>query len=82
MLFRSNLRLGFEADEREFATAAEMLKYLGYDSVRLMTNNPLKVAGLAACGIKVTERVPHSFPANPHNAAYIQTKKVKAGHLT
>jgi GTP cyclohydrolase II len=78
----ANLRLGFESDEREFATAAEMLKYLGYTSVRLMTNNPLKVAGLAACGITVSERVPHTFPSNPHNAAYIETKRVKAGHLT
>ena len=78
----ANQRLGFEADEREFAVAAEMLKYLGFASVRLMTNNPDKVAQLSRHGIEVIERVPHKFPSNPHNAAYIATKKAKAGHLT
>jgi GTP cyclohydrolase II len=78
----ANQRLGFEADEREFAVAAEMLKYLGFASVRLMTNNPDKVAQLARHGVTVIERVPHKFPSNPHNAAYIATKKAKAGHLT
>jgi len=78
----ANQRLGFEADEREFAAAAEMLKYLGFTSVRLMTNNPDKVAALSRHGIDVVERVAHSFPTNPHNEAYIATKKAKAGHLT
>ena len=78
----ANQRLGFEADEREFAAAAEMLTYLGFSSVRLMTNNPDKVAALARFGIDVAERVAHAFPSNPHNAAYIATKKAKAGHLT
>jgi GTP cyclohydrolase II len=78
----ANQRLGFEADEREFAAAAEMLKYLGFASVRLLTNNPDKVAALARHGIDVVERVAHSFPANPHNEAYLATKKAKAGHLT
>lgn len=78
----ANQRLGFEADEREFATAAEMLKYLGFASVRLMTNNPDKVAALSRFGVDVVERVQHAFPSNPHNAAYIATKKAKAGHLT
>jgi GTP cyclohydrolase II len=78
----ANQRLGFEADEREFAVAAEMLKYLGFSSVRLLTNNPDKVAALARHGIDVVERVSHSFPTNPHNEAYLATKKAKAGHLT
>jgi GTP cyclohydrolase II len=78
----ANERLGFEADERGFAAAAEMLKYLGFSSVRLMTNNPDKVAALARFGLNVVERVPHKFPTNPHNAAYVATKKAKAGHLT
>jgi GTP cyclohydrolase II len=78
----ANERLGFEADERGFAAAAEMLKYLGFASVRLMTNNPDKVAALSRFGVEVVERVPHSFPTNPHNAAYLATKKAKAGHLT
>jgi GTP cyclohydrolase II len=78
----ANQRLGFEADEREFAAAAEMLKYLGFSSVKLMTNNPAKVAGLSRFGIEVAERVAHSFPANPHNEAYLATKRTKAGHLS
>lgn len=78
----ANQRLGFEADEREFAAAAEMLKYLGFTSVRLLTNNPDKVAALSRFGIEVVERVAHSFPTNPHNEAYLATKKAKAGHLT
>jgi GTP cyclohydrolase II len=59
-----------------------MLAYLGFSSVRLMTNNPDKVASLARFGIDVVERVAHAFPSNPHNEAYIATKKAKAGHLT
>lgn len=78
----ANERLGFEADERGFAAAAEMLKYLGFASVRLMTNNPDKVAALSRFGVEVVERVAHSFPTNPHNEAYLATKKAKAGHLT
>lgn len=78
----ANQRLGFEADERAFAAAAEMLSYLGFSSVRLMTNNPDKVASLARFGIDIVERVAHVFPSNPHNEAYISTKKAKAGHLT
>ncbi|WP_417519629.1 GTP cyclohydrolase II [Minwuia sp.] len=76
----ANLRVGFETDERLFAPAAEMLKRLGYGSVRLMTNNPDKVAGLTEEGITVTERVEHSFPSNPHNAHYLETKKNRTGH--
>ncbi|MDE2182278.1 MAG: GTP cyclohydrolase II [Alphaproteobacteria bacterium] len=77
----ANERLGFEADERLYALAARMLALLGYRSVRLLTNNPDKVAALEAAGIAVAERVPHAFPDNVHNRAYLQTKRVKAGHL-
>lgn len=77
----ANERLGFEADERRFAIAAEILKYLGYSSVRLMTNNPDKVGVLTQHGIDVVERVSHQFPTNRHNAAYLATKKARAGHL-
>lgn len=76
----ANQRLGFEADERGFAVAAEMLSYLGFSSVRLLTNNPDKVAALSRHGINVVERVAHRFPTNPHNEAYLATKKAKAGH--
>lgn len=77
----ANLRLGFAIDERAFAPAAAMLRLLGFRAVKLMTNNPDKVAALAAHGITVTERVVHSFPANDHNARYLATKKLRTGHL-
>lgn len=76
----ANLRVGFETDERLFRPAAEMLRRLGFDAVRLMTNNPEKVSGLEAEGIRVAERVPHSFPSNPHNADYLSVKKHRTGH--
>jgi GTP cyclohydrolase II len=77
----ANERLGFEADERRYAIAAKMLKLLGYNAVRLMTNNPDKVAALKAEDIRVTARVRHAFPHNAHNRAYLQTKAQKGGHL-
>ena len=76
----ANTRLGFEADERDFSLAAAMLKQLGVGHVRLLTNNPDKVAGLAAHGLSVT-RVPHAMPPNPHNVAYLGTKRDRQGHM-
>jgi len=58
-----------------------MLKALGIDRVRLLTNNPNKVAGLEAAGVEVVERVAHHMPANPHNADYLATKHKRSGHL-
>jgi GTP cyclohydrolase II len=78
---QANERLGFEADERLYGIAAQMLKLLGYKSVRLMTNNPDKVAALKAEGVEVIARVRHSFPDNEHNRSYLRTKAQKAGHL-
>ena len=77
----ANERVGFEADERQYGIAARMLQLLGYRSVRLMTNNPDKVAGLRAAGVKVAARVHHAFPDNEHNRAYLQTKAKRSGHL-
>ena len=77
----ANLRLGFEADERLFLAAAEMLRGLGYERVRLLTNNPQKVLGLENFGIEVSERVSHAFPANAHNERYLATKRQRSGHL-
>ncbi len=77
----ANEQLGFAPDERSYTTAAAMLRDLGFKSVRLMTNNPDKVAGLSAAGITVVERVPHTFPANEHNQRYLNTKATRAGHL-
>jgi len=77
----ANQRLGFETDERIFLPGASMLRLLGFASVRLMTNNPDKVAGLEEFGITVIERVPHAFPSNDHNAFYLSVKRDKSGHL-
>jgi len=76
----ANLRLGFAADERLYAPAAAMLRALGFSELRLLTNNPEKVAGLESEGVRVVERVAHAFPANPHNAHYLNTKRDKTGH--
>jgi GTP cyclohydrolase II len=77
----ANEQLGFEADERVYQPAAEILRQLGFPRVRLLTNNPDKVAALAQHGIEVTERVPHVFAANDHNRAYLSTKATRSGHL-
>jgi GTP cyclohydrolase II len=77
----ANERLGFADDERDYDHAAAMLRELGVDRVRLLTNNPAKQAGLAAAGIEVVERVAHHMPANPHNADYLAVKRGKSGHL-
>jgi GTP cyclohydrolase II len=79
--FEANEQLGFDADERVYLPAAEMLRQLGFREVRLMTNNPAKMAALARCGISVVERVPHVFPANSHNDRYLEAKALKFGHL-
>lgn len=76
----ANTRLGFAIDARDFGVAARMLDLLGQSAVRLLTNNPAKVAGLEARGISVTERVPHHLPPNPHNERYLATKRDRTGH--
>jgi GTP cyclohydrolase II len=77
----ANRRLGHPAEARDFPVAARMLELLGVRAVRLMTNNPAKVAALEAAGVTVAERVPHALPANPHNERYLATKRDRAGHL-
>jgi GTP cyclohydrolase II len=77
----ANQQLGFGADERVYQPAAEMLRQLGFTAVRLLTNNPEKLHGLEQCGIRVTERVPHVFPSNDHNAQYLITKARRFGHM-
>jgi len=76
----ANEQLGFDADERIYLPAASMLRHLGIRRVRLLTNNPQKVAALARYGITVEERVPHAFPSNGHNAFYLATKAARFGH--
>lgn len=78
---QANEELGFKADHREFALPAGMLKALRVDRVRLLSNNPQKVAALEAAGIKVTERVPCEVQPHAHAENYLKTKKEKLGHL-
>ncbi len=77
----ANHRLGFEDDERDFRLGADILRNLGFSSVRLMTNNPAKVAMMETCGIAVAERVALKVGETPQNAAYLATKAAKSGHL-
>lgn len=76
----ANTRLGFAIDARDFSIAARMLELLGVNSLRLLTNNPEKVAGLQAEGIEITERMPLKIASNPHNAHYLATKRDRTGH--
>lgn len=77
----ANHRLGFEDDERDFRLGADILKSLGFSAVRLLTNNPGKVAMMEASGVRVTEQVPLKVGENRHNTAYLKTKAAKSGHL-
>ena len=77
----ANERLGFKADQREFALPAEILKSLGVSRVRLLSNNPDKVAALERAGIAVSERVPCEVTPSEHAQDYLRTKKEKLGHL-
>jgi len=76
----ANLRLGFQDDERDFSVAADMLAKLSQSEVRLLTNNPRKVEGLEGAGVRVVERVPLKAEPNPHNRAYLDTKRRRSGH--
>jgi GTP cyclohydrolase II len=77
----ANEKLGFKADHREFALPAEILKALGLSKVRLLSNNPDKVAALERAGIHVIDRVPCEVAPNAHATGYLRTKKEKLGHL-
>ncbi|MGH1464657.1 MAG: GTP cyclohydrolase II [Cognatishimia sp.] len=78
---QANHRLGFEDDERDFRIGANILKELGFSSVRLLTNNPKKIKMMQDTGIDVTERVALKVGENAHNTAYLATKAKKSGHL-
>ena len=77
----ANHRLGFEDDERDFRLGSDILKSLGFASVRLLTNNPAKIAMMERTGIAVTERVPLKIGETAHNRGYLATKAAKSGHL-
>lgn len=77
----ANVELGFPADMREYSLAAQIIRYLGIKSIKLLTNNPSKKENLEHWGIQVDKRVPVIVKANSVNAAYLRTKKEKMGHL-
>ena len=77
----ANLKLGYGMDLREYGLGAQMLCDLGLKTIRLLTNNPKKVVGLAGYGLKIVEQVPIQVKAHPHNERYLKTKKKKMGHL-
>ncbi|KTC75211.1 riboflavin biosynthesis protein RibA [Legionella birminghamensis] len=77
----ANLSLGFSADSRDYAVAYQMLKYFGIETLRLLTNNPQKVAALEKYGLTVSERVPVIVPPLETNRNYLKVKKQKLGHL-
>jgi 3,4-dihydroxy 2-butanone 4-phosphate synthase/GTP cyclohydrolase II len=77
----ANEALGFRADERDYRVAAGMLSALGVRSILLMSNNPAKIADLQAHGVRIAGRIPLEVSPNPHNAKYLETKRVRAGHL-
>jgi len=76
----ANLHLGFKPDERDYTMAAKVLQDLGVMQVRLLTNNPAKVAAMEGHHIRVKERVPLIVPMTDHNARYLKTKQEKLGH--
>src|SRR5699024_12010434 len=78
---KANEKLGFKADQRDYAVSAKMLKELGVKSVQLLTNNPKKLASLRKYGIDVVERIPLEIKARDENRRYLTTKAKKLGHL-
>jgi 3,4-dihydroxy 2-butanone 4-phosphate synthase/GTP cyclohydrolase II len=77
----ANHALGFKADLRDYGLGAQVLLDLGIRKLRLMTNNPKKLAGVAGHGIEIVEHVPLMPPASEHNERYLETKRDKLGHL-
>ena len=76
----ANLELGLPADARDYGTGAQILADLGVHSMRLLTNNPAKRAGLEGYGLTIVERVPLEIDPNEHNRAYLRTKAERMGH--
>jgi 3,4-dihydroxy 2-butanone 4-phosphate synthase / GTP cyclohydrolase II len=77
---QANLKLGFGEDERDYGVGASIMRELGLGKVRLISNNPVKRAGLEGYGIKIVETIPLVIESNPHNQFYLETKANKMGH--
>src|SRR5213078_3841293 len=76
----ANLKLGLPADLRDYGIGAQILVDLGLTGIRILTNNPKKISGLAGYGLNVTDQVPIVHKPNPHNEAYLRAKRDKLGH--
>jgi 3,4-dihydroxy 2-butanone 4-phosphate synthase/GTP cyclohydrolase II len=76
----ANRHLGFQADLRHYGLGAQILRHLGVTHLRLLTNNPKKVVGLAGYGLSIVEQVPIEVASNAHNLRYLTTKRDKLGH--
>ncbi len=77
---QANIKLGFGEDERDYGVGASIMRELGLGKVRLISNNPVKRAGLEGYGIRIVETIPLEIPSNPHNDFYLKTKANKMGH--
>lgn len=77
----ANLSLGFKADYRDYGVGSQILADLGVQRMRLLTNNPKKISGLASYGLEVVEQLPITTKPNPHNRRYLSTKQKKMGHI-
>jgi 3,4-dihydroxy 2-butanone 4-phosphate synthase/GTP cyclohydrolase II len=76
----ANLRLGLPADLRDYGIGAQILSDLGLTSIRILTNNPKKISGMAGYGLSVTDQIPIQHVPNPHNEAYLRAKRDRLGH--
>lgn len=76
----ANLHLGFQMDQRDYGVGAQILRYLGINKLKLITNNPKKRVGLIGYGLEIVENIPIKIEPNPHNEKYLQTKRDKLGH--
>ncbi len=76
----ANLRLGLPADLRDYGIGAQILSDLGLSSIRILTNNPKKISGMAGYGLSVTDQIPIQHMPNPHNEAYLRAKRERLGH--
>jgi 3,4-dihydroxy 2-butanone 4-phosphate synthase / GTP cyclohydrolase II len=77
----ANEMLGFRADQRDYGIGAQILKKIGLNKIRLLTNNPQKISGLSGYGIEIVERLPIEAPTHLNNVKYMETKKNRMGHL-
>ncbi|TAF67766.1 MAG: bifunctional 3,4-dihydroxy-2-butanone-4-phosphate synthase/GTP cyclohydrolase II [Cytophagales bacterium] len=77
---QANLELGFKMDERDYGVGAQILRDLGITNIKLISNNPKKRAGLIGYGLHIVDTIPLEIPPNPHNEAYLKTKRDKMGH--